>query len=80
MAIKSLSEKPLFEKIEIDLSNFPKVDSFFLLGTAQNFAKQMGKTQEEIDAILKDMKCGDYDHLLEVFDEHFGEFFILWKP
>lgn len=79
MAIKSLSEKPRPEKIEIDLSG-PCGNAFFLLGTAQSVAKQLGKTQEEIAAILEDMKCGDYDHLLEVFDEHFGEFYILWKP
>lgn len=79
MAIKSLSEKPRTDKIEIDLSG-PQGNAFYLLGTAASFASQIGKSEKEKDAILNDMKSGDYDHLLEVFDEHFGDFFILWKP
>jgi hypothetical protein len=29
------------------------------------------------EKILKEMKSGDYEHLVEVFDRHFGHFVIL---
>ena len=52
----------------IDLSG-PQGNAFYLLGTAQTWGKKLGL---DTDAILADMKSGDYEHLLEVFEEHFG--------
>jgi hypothetical protein len=46
------------------------------MGHAQKFAKQLGLDGE---AIVEDMMSGDYEHLLEVFDEHFGEFITLYR-
>jgi hypothetical protein len=57
----------------IDLTG-PQGNAYFLLGTAKSAAKQLAL---DPDAITKEMMSGDYEHLLQVFDRHFGEYFIL---
>ena len=59
--------------IVIDLTG-PDGNAFALLGYAKRFTKQLGL---EFDEISKEMTSGNYENLLEVFDEHFGEFVIL---
>lgn len=61
--------------IEIDLTG-PQGNAFFLLGTASNLAKQL-----ELDGskIMEEMKSGDYENLLQVFDQHFGSFVTLYR-
>lgn len=71
--IKSKSE--LKRGIEIDLTG-PQGNAFFLLGTASKLAKQLGLDKKEI---IEDMKSSDYEHLVEVFDKHFGEFVTLYR-
>ena len=72
MAIVS---KPQTRGIEIDLTG-PQGNAYFLLGTAKNLAKQL-----ELDGskIMEEMMSGDYEHLLEVFDENFGMFVTLYR-
>lgn len=41
------------------------------MGMAQQFAKELGKDTE---AIINEMKSGDYENLISVFDREFGEF------
>ena len=60
-------------KIEIDLTG-PQGNAFFLLGYAKKLAKQLGL---DADLIIKDMRSGDYEHLVQVFDDAFGEYVIL---
>ena len=67
MAIK---QKNTSAKREIDLTG-PDGNAYFLLGTARNFAKQLGLDEE---AIVEEMKSGDYENLITVFDKHFGEY------
>jgi len=74
MAIKSLSEKPN-KQIEIDLTS-PEGNAFNLIGLARRLAVQIGKNAEEI---TKDMMSGDYEHLISVFDHHFGSIVTLYK-
>lgn len=57
----------------IDLSG-PQGNAFFLIGQARKSAKQLGLDSE---AIQKDMMSGNYDHLLSVFEKHFGDYFVL---
>lgn len=71
--IKSIDEK--LSTIEIDLTG-PEGNAFVLLGYANKFAKQLGLDAE---AIKKDMMSSDYEHLIEVFDQHFGTFVTLYK-
>lgn len=61
--------------IEIDLTG-PNGNAFFLLGTAGNLAKQLGLDKE---SIRKEMMSGDYEHLVNTFDKHFGHFVTLYR-
>lgn len=46
-------------------------NAFALLGYAKSFAKQL---DWDAKAITDEMKAGDYDHLLDTFEKHFGSF------
>lgn len=59
--------------IVIDLTG-PDGNAFYLLALAQKYGRQLGLDVKKITA---DMKSGDYEHLLEVFDHHFGHFIVL---
>lgn len=61
--------------MEIDLTG-PQGNAFVLLGIAQKLAKQLNKNG---DAIIAKMKEKDYDHLIQVFEENFGDCVILYK-
>jgi hypothetical protein len=61
--------------IEIDLSG-PQGNAFFLLGTANNLAKQLGLDGKAIQA---EMMKGDYENLIKVFDSYFGDFVVLYR-
>lgn len=64
--------------IEIDLTG-PQGNAFFLLGTAQKLGKQLGWDQVQIDELINDMMTSDYEHLVQSFDETFGEFVTLLR-
>jgi len=70
--IKSKQEKT---GIEIDLTG-PDGNAFFLLGTANNLAKQLGLDK---NTIREEMMKGDYEHLVNTFDKHFGQFVTLYR-
>jgi len=57
----------------IDLSG-PKGNAFYILSVAKQLAKDL-----DLDgpAIHSEMISSDYNHLLEVFEKHFGEHVIL---
>jgi len=63
-------------EIVIDLTG-PEGNAFVLLGYAQRFAKQLGYDREEIDELMGKMQSGDYENLIQVFDDHFGPYVIL---
>jgi hypothetical protein len=60
-------------KQEIDLSGSDG-NAFALLGYAETFAEQLGY---DGPAIQEDMMSGDYKHLLDIFEKHFGDFIYL---
>jgi hypothetical protein len=60
-------------EIVIDL-NGPHGNAFFLLGYANKLANQLGL---DVPPILEAMKAGDYENLIQVFDNHFGDFVVL---
>lgn len=66
------------ERLVIDLTG-PEGNAFYLLGQARSLAKQLDYSQEETDTLLDKMKESDYDNLLKVFDEHFGDYIVLLK-
>lgn len=61
--------------IIIDLTG-PDGNAFALMAYARRFATQLG-WKDRGSALIEDMMSGDYEHLLEVFDNAFGEFVIL---
>lgn len=61
------------DKIVIDLTG-PEGNAFNILGIAQSLCKTMGIDPEPI---MDDMMSGDYEHLLEVMEKHFGELIIM---
>ena len=72
MAIVS---KPKTHGIEIDLTG-PQGNAFFLLGTATKLARQLDLNEYEV---LAEMKEGDYENLLQVFDKNFGSIVTLYR-
>jgi hypothetical protein len=61
--------------VEIDLTG-PDGNAFYLIGTANNLAKQLGLDGK---AIQKEMMMGDYENLIKVFDKHFGDYVTLYR-
>ena len=57
----------------IDLTG-PQGNAFYLMKRAIELSKQLGLNS---DSILQDMKSDDYEHLIQVFDRHFGSFVVL---
>jgi hypothetical protein len=63
------------DMIEVDLTG-PEGNAFYLLGLAGKLAKELGLNKDEIK---KEMREGDYENLVNVFDKHFGEYVILYR-
>ena len=59
----------------IDLTG-PAGNAFNLMGVAQNLARQLDWNAEEI---ITEMKSGDYENLVEVFDSYFGDYVVLGR-
>ena len=66
-------KQPRKGPIIIDLTG-PDGNAFVLMGHARRFAKQLGY---DSNMIINKMKSGNYENLLEVFDQYFGKFVIL---
>lgn len=60
-------------EIVIDLTG-PDGNAFALMGWAQQLARQLDLDGNEI---IKNMKSSDYENLVKVFDDAFGQFVIL---
>ena len=71
----AIVKKPKQNGITIDLTG-PQGNAFYLLGTANNLAKQLGVNGKEI---MEEMKSGDYDNLINTFDKYFGSIVTLYK-
>jgi len=61
------------EPIIIDLTG-PDGNAFALLAYAKKFSQDLDKPYEDL---LKQMQSGDYENLIQVFDDAFGDFVIL---
>jgi hypothetical protein len=64
------------EEIVIDLTG-PDGNAFALMGNAIRLAKMLGYSEEKKDKLMEDMQSGDYENLIQVFEDHFGDFVIL---
>ena len=61
--------------IEIDLTG-PDGNAFVLIGKAGSLARQLGLDSKVIQS---EMMKGDYEHLINTFDKHFGNFVTLYR-
>lgn len=69
----TIRKKQPAEEIVIDLTG-PKGNAYVLLGYARHFAKQL---EIDPDPIVTEMKAGDYENLVQVFDNYFGDYVVL---
>ncbi len=47
------------------------------MAQAQNLGRQLGWSKLAISGVIEEMKLGDYEHLIQTFDKHFGDYIIL---
>jgi hypothetical protein len=57
----------------IDLTG-PQGNAFYLMAQAGRYAGQLGL---DGDQIITEMRSGDYENLVQVFDRYFGDYVIL---
>ena len=69
------SKQETNQPIIIDLTG-PDGNAYALMAYARRFATQLG-WKDRGSALIENMMSGDYENLLEVFDNAFGEFVIL---
>tara|TARA_B110000977_G_scaffold185385_1_gene250132 strand:- start:314 stop:547 length:234 start_codon:yes stop_codon:yes gene_type:complete len=74
--IRQKLHKHQSKPIVIDLTG-PDGNAFVLINLANEFAKQLDYQPDVRGRLTTDMMSGDYEHLLEVFDDAFGDFVIL---
>ena len=65
--------KPRAKELVIDLTG-PDGNAYALMAYASRFCKQLDLDSDEV---ISEMKSGDYENLIEVFDSYFGSFVIL---
>ena len=70
-----IKQKPKQTGIEIDLTG-PEGNAFFLLVTAQKLSKQLELNGSEI---MEEMRSGDYENLIQVFEKYFGMVVTLYR-
>ena len=69
------SKQEVTGPIIIDLTG-PDGNAFALMAYAKRFATQL-KWEDRGEALINNMMSGDYENLLQVFDNAFGEYVIL---
>ena len=63
----------------IDLKG-PQGNAFALMSQADDFLRQLGRRQE-FSAMRTNMMSGDYDNLIRIFEENFGDYVeLVGKP
>jgi len=74
MTIRPLRELTR-HKTRIDLSG-PEGNAFFLMSLGSRIARGL---RIDFAPIQKEMMNGDYDHLVEVFEDHFGDHVDIYR-
>lgn len=64
--------------IKIDLKT-PKGNAYYLLGLAEKKATELGYSNEKKGNLIKEMQSSDYENLLDVFEQHFSEYYELTR-
>jgi hypothetical protein len=76
MAIKKRSDYNC--KKTIDLTG-PNGNAFYLLGYAKQLGRDLGFSKEKQAEIIAKMTKSDYENLIKVFDNHFGDYVDLLR-
>jgi len=63
------------QRIEIDLAK-EEGNAFALIGAAKSLCKVL---ERDSAPIVERMMSGDYENLIQVFDEEFGDMVILYR-
>lgn len=63
------------KKIIIDLTS-PEGNAYSMMLQAKSLCKQLGIDHKPI---LKEMKSGDYENLINVFEREFGDYVDLYR-
>lgn len=58
--------------IKIDISG-PQGNAFVLMGTARRLCQKKQWSEEHTKRVIDEMKSGDYDNLLSVFEQNFAD-------
>ena len=66
-----LEKSDYYKKRVIDLTG-PDGNAFFLLGTASRLGYKLG--WDDTGDILNEMQSSDYENLITVFDNYFGDY------
>ena len=66
-------KRPVRGPLVVDITG-PDGNAFALMGLAMRLARQLGI---DLTSIVKEMKSGDYENLIQVFDRNFGSIVIL---
>jgi hypothetical protein len=67
--------KPIKSTIEVDLTG-PQGNAFYLLGLAKSLSVRYSLDGVQVQ---KEMTAGDYENLIEVFDNYFGGIVTLFR-
>jgi len=70
-----IKQKKNQKRIEIDLTG-PQGNAFYLLGLAKRLSETMGENPVKITA---EMKSGDYENLIKVFEREFGDVVVMYR-
>lgn len=73
--IKTLKEMPRAEKFEINLTG-PQGNAYYLLAIAHDLSDRFDL---DYSVVKREMMAGDYENLLQVFDNYFGEIVNLYR-
>ena len=57
--------------VEINLQG-PDGNSYALMAYAKSFGRQIGMSEEIVGKVIDKMTSGDYNNLLLVFEDYFG--------
>ena len=77
MAIKDVNEL-VAERFKLDLTGSDG-NAFVILGYARRFGKQMGMSEEKVNELTDHMMAGDYENLITIFDNTFGDHVDLYR-
>lgn len=52
----------------------PNGNAFYILGAAVQLMKDIGYASQDAEAVLDEMKSGDYENLVSVFNQTFCDY------